>query len=71
MSAKPTNKGRTARCGKALKRYGTHDTPKTCLIDFLADARHWCHRNGEDFAALDRLAYNHYLTEIHDERSKP
>jgi hypothetical protein len=70
MSAEPTNKARAARCGKALKRYGTDDTIRACLIDFLADARHWCDRSGEDYAALDRLAYDHYLTEIHEERSK-
>ncbi len=71
MSAEPTNKQRAARCVKALKGYGTDDTVQGCLIDFLADARHLCDREGEDFARLDRIAYQHYLTEIHEERSNP
>lgn len=33
------------------------------IIDLLTDARHWCDRHGESFAALDRIAYQHYLTE--------
>ena len=71
MSAEPTNKQRAARCVKALKRYGTDDRVRVCLIDFLADARHWCDREGEDYAALDRLAYDHYLAELYEERSIP
>jgi hypothetical protein len=45
------------------------DRPPQGLIDLLADARHWCDRHGESFAALDRRAYQHYLTDIHTERS--
>jgi hypothetical protein len=71
MLAEPTNKQRAARCGKTLKRYGTDDTARGCLVDLLADARHWCDRNGEDYAALDRLAYHHYLAELYEERSIP
>lgn len=59
----PTNKTRARRCAKALRRYGTADTPPGCLIDLLADARHWCDQNGKPFAELDRLAYQHYLAE--------
>jgi hypothetical protein len=36
------------------------------LIDLLADARHWCDRHGADFAALDRVAYRHYLHELNN-----
>ncbi len=71
MSAEPTNQQRAARCGRALKRYGTDEGPETCLVDFLADARHWCDREGEDFADLDRRAYRHYLAELHAERITP
>jgi hypothetical protein len=71
MSAIPTNKQRAARCRKALSRYGTAGTPKTCLVDFLADARHWCDRNAESFWELDRQAHQHYLAELHEERSIP
>jgi hypothetical protein len=66
MSAIPTNKQRAARCRKALSRYGTDNTPKTCLVDFLTDARHWCDQGGEDYAELDRRAYQHYLAEINN-----
>ena len=49
------------------EEYG--DDPCEGLIDLLTDARHWCDRNAHDFAELDRQAYQHYLTEIHAERS--
>jgi hypothetical protein len=38
------------------------------VIDMLADARHWCDRNGQSYAELDRIAYRHYLAEIDEER---
>ena len=66
----PTNNQRAARCRKALNCYGT-DHARGCLIDFLADARHWCDRNSESFAELDRQAYQHYLAELHEERKNP
>jgi hypothetical protein len=70
MSAEPTTKQRAARCGRVLSRYGTDDDPEMCLVDFLADARHWCDRNAESFWELDRKAHQHYLAEIHEERIK-
>lgn len=63
-----TNRYRAIRCGKALKRYDTDSELKGCLIDFLADARHWCDRHGENFAELDRKAHDHYTTEVVDAR---
>jgi hypothetical protein len=66
MSAIPSNKQLSARCHKALARYSTDDEPSTSLVDFLADARHWCDQSGEDYAELDRRAYQHYLAEIHN-----
>lgn len=63
-----TNKHRAARIGKVLARYQTGDTVADNLVDLLADARHWCDRNGQDFAELDRLAYDHYVSELDDER---
>lgn len=63
-----TNKNRAARCAKVLARYRTGDTKTDCLVDFLADARHWCDRNGQDYARLDRLAYDHYIAEVNEER---
>jgi len=50
-------------------REGYGDDPSESLIDLLTDARHWCDRNDQSFAELDRQAYQHYLTEIHAERS--
>ncbi|MBE7506221.1 MAG: hypothetical protein HS101_08030 [Planctomycetia bacterium] len=63
-----TNKHRAARIGKVLARYKTGDTDADNLVDLLADARHWSDRNGQDFAELDRLAYDHYLSELDEER---
>jgi hypothetical protein len=67
----PSNNERVARFARVLKRYGTDNTGAGCLTDLLADARHWCDRHGEDYAALDRRAYDHYLTEVYDERVIP
>lgn len=36
------------------------------IIDLLTDARHWCDRHGEDFANLDRIAYQRYIAELND-----
>jgi hypothetical protein len=44
------------------------DDPHTALIDLLADARHWCDRQGKDYAEFDRQAYQHYLAELSEER---
>ncbi len=63
-----TNKHRAARCRKVLASYKTADTLADCLIDLLADARHWCDKNGQDFANLDRQAYDHYVAELEEER---
>lgn len=63
-----TNKQRAARAAKLLRHYDRNDLPESCLIDILADARHWCDRHGKDFGKLDREAYNHYVTEVVAER---
>lgn len=57
------NQHRASRCERALKRYESDDTLIGCLVDFLSDARHWCDRNGANYAALDRKAYDHYCQE--------
>lgn len=44
------------------------DTPETDITDLLADIRHFCDANGLDFANLDRMAYQHYLAELGEER---
>ena len=61
------NAERVARCEAVLARYNDeHDTAAN-LIDFLADARHWCDRHGQSFSNLDRVAHDHYLAELEKE----
>jgi hypothetical protein len=60
----PANRRRAMRIGHVLTWCKDWDSGREGLIDLLADARHWCDRHGEDFAALDRMAYQHYLAEI-------
>jgi len=62
-----TNEERAARCADALAGYNDEYDAVANLIDLLADARHWCDRNGASYADLDRMAYQHYLTEIAEE----
>lgn len=63
-----TNRQRAARIAKVLRAYQTDDTPVGCLIDILADARHWCDQNNRCYGDLDREAHQHYLGELADER---
>lgn len=63
-----SNKQRAKRVSQALRSYGTDDTDEGCLIDLLTDIRHWCDRHGESYAMLNRMAYEHYLAELHEER---
>ena len=60
---------RAARCNKVLETYTDFD-PKTNLVDLLADARHWCDRNDENFSELNHRAYEHYLEEINATKAK-
>ncbi len=69
-----TNAQRSNRCEAALisLREDYDADLATALIDLLADARHWCDRNDQSFATLDRLAHDHYLTELNpSERTIP
>jgi hypothetical protein len=65
---KTENQKRAKRCAAAIRRYNADPDEPTNLIDFLADARHWCDHNDESYAELDRQAYQHYLAELCDER---
>ena len=47
-------------CEAAITGY-SDDGSFISLIDLLADARHWCDANNQDYADLDRIAYQHYL----------
>lgn len=64
----PSIKKRTARCHKAITAYGD-DLLESNLIDFLADAMHWCDTNGEDFHYLLCMAGKHYLAELNDDQT--
>lgn len=68
MNTEPTNAQRAERLADVLRQYDTDDADPCCLIDLLADARHWCDRHGECYGDLDRMAYDHYLAELWDER---
>ena len=68
MNPAKENRDRAARCLKAIRRYNTDSNPRTCLIDFLADAMHWCRLKGHDFHGLIDLASQHYAAEVFDER---
>ena len=58
------NRRRAARCLKALRRYDSDGSPYTGLIDFLADAMHWCRLEGHDFHGLLDRASEHYAAEV-------
>lgn len=62
------NDERSRRCDAILAHYNDEWDKKSNLIDLLADARHWCDRNKLCFGELDRIAYDHYLAELADER---
>lgn len=63
-----TNAERAARCQEALAGYNDEYDTIANLIDLLADARHWCDRQGQCYGDLDRLAHDHYLAELWEER---
>ena len=61
------NATRARRCAKAITRYGD-DAPDTDLIDFLADAMHFCDAGGMDFHILLAQACRHYIHELNDQQ---
>ncbi len=62
------NQQRARRFQACLRLYGKSGEIRETLIDLLADARHWCDRRREDYAKLDRQAYQHYLVELNEQR---
>ena len=60
---------RVKRCEAAITGY-SDDSSFISLIDLLADARHWCDANDQDYADLDRIAYQHYLAELNEEQTE-
>lgn len=63
-----TNADRVERRQQAFENYIDAWDVRSNFIDFLTDARHWCDANGESYAELDRMAYQHYDAEMAAER---
>jgi hypothetical protein len=63
----PSNQQRADRCQTALAAYGD-DMIESNLIDFLADAMHWCDANGGDFHIALAQACRHYIHELNDQQ---
>jgi hypothetical protein len=62
-----TNQTRADRCEKAITAY-SYDDGFTNLVDFLADAMHWCDCAGEDFHFALAQACRHYIHELNDQQ---
>jgi hypothetical protein len=58
----PRNSGRVERCNRTIEAYGD-DIAESNLIDFLADAMHWCETHGHSFRDKLRLAEEHHAAE--------
>ncbi len=65
-----TNRIRAQRFGKLLRVYDTGDTDQECLVDLLADARHWCDSQELSYVEHDRRAHDHYTMEVVEERRR-
>jgi hypothetical protein len=70
MTTLTHNDRRAVRIGHILSWCKDWPSERDGLIDLLADARHWCDRNGHCFGELDRLAHQHYLDDLHNQRIK-
>lgn len=68
-----TNKERAQRAYEAIEAYSNDDT-RSNLVDFLADAMHWCHLNGhcfDDVMDTGRMHFESELIEETEDRSNP
>lgn len=61
-----TCRKRAERCEEAISSY-LDDEPYTNLIDWLADAMHWCHQSRHDMAHALELALMHFDAELSQE----
>lgn len=61
-----TNQQRAARCQQAIASYSDDDL-YTNLVDFLADAIHWCHQGGYSIADALDTALMHFDAEIRND----
>ncbi len=68
MNEQPTNADRAKRFAKLLRYYDADNADSGCLIDLLADARHWCDWREKCYGDLDRVAHDHYLVELLENR---
>lgn len=59
---------RSKRFDAMMRRHGMAFRKRGALIDLLTDSRHWCDRHSENFAQIDRLAYQNYLLELNEQR---
>lgn len=67
MAQRPINKARAAKLANGLKAAGYEGATDwaATVTDALCDLRHLCDTHGLDFGDCDRLAYDHYLPELH------
>ena len=63
------NETRASRCADAVARYGD-DMQESNLIDFLADAMHFCDAEGMNFHILLAQACRHYVNELNDQQTE-
>jgi hypothetical protein len=68
------NRARGKRAQKALRRaYGRSEVrlePDCAVIDALTDLRHFCDTMQLDFGNCDRIAHDHYLSELAEAREE-
>ena len=67
----PSNESRAQQFHTALSRYGSILSPMESVTDMLADARHWCDRQGLSFCELDQEAFWHYREELNEAKRSP
>jgi hypothetical protein len=67
-SSEIANEVRAARAGCILIHNRHGQDLHTSLVDFLADAMHWCDCSGEDFHLVLAQACRHYIHELNDQQ---
>lgn len=60
------NRQRAARCLEAITAY-SNDGAFSSLVDFLADAMHFCDCTEHDFHLALAQAYRHYIHELNEQ----
>lgn len=74
MNTDRSNSDRAKNVDKYVCQYalevGDADDNHICLVDFLADLRHWADVKKVGYEEADRQASNHYAEEIIEEKSK-